>query len=241
VATVSSAMDHVEAQVQQYQVLQPFLPRAGSLDLREPAQSAAFGIFHISAALALVMFVGVYVSIAPSTYLNSFLNLFGSVRRVEVSRLLEEIGVALKWWLLGQLIAMGVVGIITAIGLLALGLPMALPLAVLSTLLTFVPFIGAIVSAIPAALIGLTMGDGVAIYVLLVYLFAHLAEGWIVVPLIQHRFVHVPPALILAVQFLMERFVGIIGVALATPLLVVAMVLIQRLYYDQNWQTEKAA
>ena len=41
--------------------------------------------------------------------------------------------------------------------------------------------------------------------------------------------------MILATQFLMEIFVGILGVTLATPLMVVAMVLIKNLYFKQDW------
>jgi predicted PurR-regulated permease PerM len=70
---------------------------------------------------------------------------------------------------------------------------------------------------------------------MLVYLVAHVVEGYIVVPLIQHKFVYLPPALILAMQFLMDLFAGFIGVMFATPLMVVAMVLIKKLYFKQEW------
>ena len=53
--------------------------------------------------------------------------------------------------------------------------------------------------------------------------------------LIQHKFVYLPPALILATQFLMDIFVGVIGVTFATPLMVIAMVLIKKLYFKQEW------
>ena len=79
--------------------------------------------------------------------------------------------------------------------------------------------------------------------VMLVYLIAHIVEGYIVTPLIQHRLVYLPPALILATQFLMHLFAGTVGVMLATPLMVVAMVLIKELYFKQEWTepSEEAA
>jgi predicted PurR-regulated permease PerM len=78
---------------------------------------------------------------------------------------------------------------------------------------------------------------------MLVYLIAHVVEGYIVTPLIQHRLVYLPPALILAMQFLMHLFAGSVGLALATPLMVVAMVLIKELYFKQDWAepSEEAA
>ncbi len=130
---------------------------------------------------------------------------------------------------------MAVVGVITAIGLLIIGAPMAISLSLLAALLTFVPYVGAVVSAVPAVLLAFTKGSDTAFYVILVYLIAHVVEGYIVVPLIQHRMVYLPPAVILATQFLMELFLGILGVTLATPLMVVTMVLIKNLYFKQDW------
>jgi len=76
----------------------------------------------------------------------------------------------------------------------------------------------------------------------MIYVIAHVVEGYIVVPLIQQRLVYLPPAMILAMQFLMQLFAGTVGVTLATPLMVVAMVLIKELYFKQDWdETEEAS
>jgi predicted PurR-regulated permease PerM len=115
---------------------------------------------------------------------------------------------------------------------------MAISLGVIAMLLTFVPYAGAVVSAVPAMLIALTQNRQMVFYVVLIYFLAHIVEGYIVVPLIQHRLVYLPPALILATQFLMELFAGVVGVTFATPLMVVAMVLIKRLYFKQDWTEE---
>jgi len=88
---------------------------------------------------------------------------------------------------------------------------------------------------IGAILLALTNSPEMAMYVVIVYLIAHVVEGYIVVPLIQHKFVYIPPAMILAMQFVMDLFAGIIGITFATPLMVVAMVLIKKLYFKQEW------
>jgi len=80
-----------------------------------------------------------------------------------------------------------------------------------------------------------------AMYVILVYLVAHVVEGYIVVPVVQHRLVYLPPAMILAMQFIMDLNAGTIGVMLATPLMVVAMVLIKKLYFKQDWDEPEEA
>jgi predicted PurR-regulated permease PerM len=185
--------------------------------------------------MVMVVVIGVYLSVKPQLYTDLFLSFFDSPLRRKIERLLHTMGSALRWWLAGQLIAMAAVGIITTTGLLLAGTPMAISLGVVAGLLTFVPHVGAIVSAVPAILLALTKSTEMAMYVVLVYLIAHVVEGYIVVPLIQHKFVYLPPALILAMQFLMDLFGGFIGVTFATPLMVVAMVLIKKLYFKQEW------
>ena len=190
------------------------------------------------ASIVLVLFLGLYLSIKPQLYTDLFLSVFNGRRREQINSLMEGIASAIRWWLLGQFIAMAVVGIITTIGLLIIGTPMAVSLGVMAMLLTFIPYVGAIVSAIPAILLAAAQDSDMVIYVILVYLIAHVVEGYILVPLIQHRMVYLPPAMILAVQFLMELFAGTLGVMFATPLLVVSMVLIKELYFKQDWREE---
>src|SRR5262249_39666542 len=151
--------------------------------------------------------------------------------RKRIEKLLDAMVSALRWWMVGQFVSMGIVGIIATVGLVLIGAPMAVPLGVLAGLLTFVPYVGAVISGIPAVLLALTRGTHMVLYVVVVYLIAHIVEGYIVTPWIQHRLVYLPPALILVTQFFMKLFAGSVGVMLATPLMVVAMVLIKELYF----------
>jgi len=215
-------------------------PIAGSVasaavNLETPAKAAASGVVSIVASMVMVLFIGVYLSTSPQMYTDLFLGFFRGPMRGRVRRLLDATGSALRWWLAGQFIAMAVVGAVTTAGLLVIHAPMAISLGVLAAVLTFIPYIGAIGSAIPAILLALTKSNEMALYVLVIFLVAHIVEGYIVVPLVQHKLVYLPPAMILVMQFFMELFAGIIGMAFATPLMVVAMVLIKKLYFKQDW------
>jgi predicted PurR-regulated permease PerM len=189
----------------------------------------------MAASVIMILFLGLYLSTGPQLYTELFLSFFSKPKRARAARLLDAIASALRWWLAGQLIAMAVVGAITTVGLLLVGAPMAVSLGVLAMLLTFVPYVGAILSAVPAILLAFSHSSKMAMYVMFVYLIAHVMEGYIIVPLIQHRLVYLPPAMILATQFLMNLFVGTVGITFATPLMVVAMVLIKKLYFKQDW------
>ncbi len=66
---------------------------------------------------------------------------------------MAAIGGTLQYWFLGQLLDMLVVTAVIGAGLAALGVPLALTLALFAGLLNFVPFIGALAGAVPAVLV----------------------------------------------------------------------------------------
>ena len=235
---VSQAYMQLQDKLQQFHIAGLFASGASGLSLGSPARAAASGLLWVMASIVLVLFLGLYLSINPRLYTELFLSFFNGRRLQHISSIMEATASALRWWLLGQFIAMAVVGVITTIGLLIIGTPMAVSLGVMAMLLTFIPYVGAIVSAVPAVLLAAAQDSHMVIYVILVYLIAHVVEGYILVPLIQHRMVYLPPAMILAVQFLMKVFAGTLGVMFATPLMVVAMVLIKELYFKQDWTEE---
>jgi predicted PurR-regulated permease PerM len=237
---VSQAYEELRHKLAQYHMAGGL--STGGINLEAPAKAAASGALWTFASIVIVLFLGVYLSTAPQLYTELFLSFFDSPLRRRVARLLNAMAAALRWWILGQLIAMAVVGLITTVGLLMVGAPMPVSLGVMAMVFTFVPYVGAIVSAVPAILLAFTKSGDLAISVIIVYFVAHVIEGYIIVPLIQHKLVYLPPAMILAMQFLMELFAGMVGVTLATPLMVVGMVLIKKLYFKQEWYepTEEA-
>jgi predicted PurR-regulated permease PerM len=232
---VSQAYAEFHNKLAQYRVAGSLAAGTGGLNLESPVKAAASGMVWTAASTVMVLFLGLYLSTGPQLYTDLFLGFFGNRLRPRVARLLDAMGSALRWWLTGQLIAMAAVGVITTGGLLLIGAPMAVSLGVLAMLLTFIPYVGAIVSAVPAVLLAFAQSSRLAVYVMLVYLIAHVVEGYIVVPIIQHKLVYMPPAMILAGQFLMELFAGTVGVTFATPLMVVGMVLVKKLYFRQDW------
>jgi predicted PurR-regulated permease PerM len=164
---VSQAYSEFHGKLAAYHVAGGIQPGAGGLNLEAPAKAAASSILWIAAATVMVLFLGVYLSTSPGLYTDLFLSFFRGKTRTQVSELLDSTASALRWWLAGQLISMSIVGLITTFGLLIVGAPMAIPLGVLSMLLTFVPYIGAIASGIPAVLLAFTRGSHMALWVVL--------------------------------------------------------------------------
>lgn len=183
---------------------------------------------------AVVLFIGVYVAINPRWYRHGFIRLISPPRRARAREILEAIGHTLRWWLFGRAIGMIIVGIATSIGLWLLGVPFAAGLGVIAAALDFVPFAGPILAAAPGVLVALSDGATQVVYVLLLYFAIQLVEGYVLTPLIEQRSVHLPPALTIGAQVLLAVLVGPVGVAVATPLTAVSVVLIEKLYVEDK-------
>jgi len=148
--------------------------------------------------------------------------------RRRVLNILDALAVALRHWLSGVLIAMFCVGMITWFGLWMLGIPLALSIGFLAGLTEFVPYLGPIASAIPAILVAFTHGATTVVEVIGLYLLVHAIEAYILVPIIQRRAVALPPALGLTAVLVFGMLFGIPGVIFAHPLMVSAMVLVEK-------------
>ena len=190
-------------------------------------------------AILVIVFVGLYGAYDPKLYETGLLKIIPMHRRDRTREVLAHLRIALGSWLIGRLISMSIIGIMTAIGLWLLGIPMPVTLGVVAALLTFIPNIGPIVAAFPQVLLALNIGTNAAIYVVIFNLMLQGLESYIITPIIQRAEVTLPPILTIAIQLLLGVTIGIIGVAMAAPLLVVAMVLVQSLYVqdrlgDQN-------
>lgn len=127
-----------------------------------------------------------------------------------------------------------VVGALTWVGLLALGTPFALTLAMVAALLSFIPNIGPILSAVPAVLIGLTVSPTMALYVMLLYIGVQTVETYLITPLIQRSIIAMPPALLMTAQLAMGVPLGVLGLLVAAPLTLVLLVLVETLYIQDT-------
>lgn len=164
--------------------------------------------------LLIIAFTGIYLSVEPQLYRNGLLRLMPRSKRQWVSQVLDELVHTLRRWLVGRLISMFIIGILTTFGFWLLGIPVALSLGLFAGAATFVPYIGPIISVIPAILLALVQGPTMVLYVLLLYLGIQLIESYFLTPLIQQEAVSVPPVLTITGQVGLGVIFGTAGVNL---------------------------
>ena len=211
------------------------------LETSEPPRTGTFvnlatgllgTVFNALADALLVLVVALFLAADPAPYRRGLLRLVPPARRGRGAEVLDALATGLWHWILGQSIAMLGVGLITAAGLTLLGIPLAVALGILAGLLNFIPYLGPILSGAPAVLIAFAQSPIDALYTLLLFVFIQSFEGYVLTPMVQRRAVSIPPALgILTIVGLGALF-GAYGVLFATPLLLVAMILVRMLYVE---------
>ena len=210
--------------------------------IREPSGFSAFGSFIMSlgsgiADVLVVIVAGIFLAAQPRFYTTGAIKLVPPGKRDLAMEAMQESERALRLWLRGQLISMIVVGLLTGIGLWALGMQSALTLGLLAGLLEFIPFAGPILAAIPAILLSLAVSPDLALWVLLLYVAVQQFEGNVLTPLVQQYAVDLPGAELLFSLLGFGMLFGVLGVVLAAPLAVVSYVLVKRLYVIETLHT----
>lgn len=218
---------------------QPFgvqlLDWTSASDIKVPWDRVAGVASAATTALAdvfLVLLLGVYLAFDPVLYRDGFLRLVPPHRRAEIGAALTASGNALQRWMLGQGLTMLLVGTTVGVGLALLGMPLAAAMGFIAGLLEFVPFFGAIAWALLGTLLAFAQGPEQAAQVAIFFLVVQQLEGNLVIPLVQRWAVQLPPVLSLLAVVVFGTLFGIDGIVLGTPLMVVAVVLIRKLYVD---------
>ena len=194
------------------------------------ASSAMGGITRGIGYAILTLFIAIYLAAQPNWYRHFCLRLVPPARRVIVDHLFDVVGNVLRRWLIGQLIVMGAIGCLTGIGLYFLGINAAFALGLMGGLLCFIPYVGAILAAVPATLVALAQGPVYAASVILMYAAIHFVEGNVITPLVQAKATELPPVLAIVSTFAFSLIFGTFGVLLAAPLTLLFLTVVELLY-----------
>lgn len=217
--------------------LQQVLPApSGILDSATKALSGLLG--GLGSALVVAV-VGIYFAVSPDAYASGAVRFAPRGKRRKLRRLLTRIGEVLRRWLIGKGLSMLIVGVLTYVGLLILGVPLALLLAVFAGLAAFVPFLGPVIGGLAMCLVALSESWQLALWVVGLYLIVQTVESYLLTPIIQQRTVYLLPAVVLTAQLVMGTLFGILGVALATPLTAILMTVLEETYFRTGPASEE--
>ncbi len=219
----------------------PYLPDLDNLDsqvqpLLKSVAGQSLAIFSNSfAAILNLLFVAILTIMflaQPSNYRRVFIALFPSFYRRRVTGILAECEESLVKWFGGALLSMLVVAALSFVGLIALGIPLALAQAILAGLLNFIPNVGPTLSVVIPMAIALLDEPWKAVAILIIYLAIQQFESNFLTPYIMSQQVSLLPAITLISQIFFTTFFGFLGLLLALPLTVVGKVWINAILIE---------
>lgn len=179
-------------------------------------------------SLAMMLVLGIFLAVEPRLYERGLAWMLPLAERNYFYGTMDEIGRTLRRLMAGRLLGMGVEGVATWILLWMAGVPMAALLGILTGLLAFLPNIGAIISGALIILVGFSAGFETGLFAVGIYLAVQIIDGYIIVPMVAKRAVDLAPALVLGAQILFGAMFGILGLALADPIVAMIKVGLER-------------
>lgn len=188
----------------------------GSLGRLGSAVSSALGAVT---SMVMILVIGIFIAIEPRLYERGVAWMLPMRKREGFYRTAAHMGFTLRRLMAGRLVGMAVEGFGTWILLWVGGVPMAALLGLLTGLLAFIPNIGAIISGLLIVLAGFSVGVDQGLWAVGVYLFVQILDGYLIVPYVARKTVDLAPALVLGAQLLSGALFGLLGLALADPII----------------------
>jgi predicted PurR-regulated permease PerM len=190
------------------------------------------GASSLLTAVLVILFLGVLFAFDPTAYRDSVVVLVRQSYRARARTVMDEMGNVMRLWFVGQLIRIILMTILVWIALYLIGLPGPFVLGLQAGLSNFIPYLGPIVAALPIALVAMPLGASLLIWAVVIYTIIQSIEGYVIGPLIQRHAVETPPAWTLVAIVLLGALFGIMGIAVAMPLVAIGRVAIMRFYVE---------
>jgi predicted PurR-regulated permease PerM len=180
----------------------------------------------------VIMFLGILFAFDPATYRESLVLLVKRPYRARVRGVMNEMGTVLRLWLVALVIRIVLMTICVWVALYLVGLPAPFVLGLQAGLSNFIPYLGPIAAGIPVALVAMPLGISVAVWAVGIYTIIQSIEGYVIGPLIQRQAVEIPAAWTLVAIVLLGALFGVLGIALAMPLVAIGRVAVLRFYVE---------
>ncbi|MGY4504012.1 putative PurR-regulated permease PerM [Bradyrhizobium sp. GM24.11] len=190
------------------------------------------GASSVLTTALVITFLGILFAFDPIGHRESLVLLVKPSYRPRTRAVMDEMGNVLRLWFVGQLIRIILMTLCVWGALYVIGLPGPFVLGLQAGLSNFVPYLGPIAAAIPIALVAMPLGGSVLVWAVAVYTIIQSVEGYVIGPLIQRQAIEIPPGWTLVAIVLLGALFGVMGIALAMPLVAIGRIAIIRFYAE---------
>ncbi|OGE76758.1 MAG: hypothetical protein A3C85_02690 [Candidatus Doudnabacteria bacterium RIFCSPHIGHO2_02_FULL_48_21] len=186
--------------------------------LTEDVFQKTLGVVNSFVQLVGILVFTFYLISSENGMKNFIRSLVPFKHQAYIMGLTDKVQKKIGYWLLGQLVLSGFIFAFTFLGLTALGVKYALALALLAGLLEIVPYLGPILSGIPAVFVAFAQSPTLAVFVIILYILIQQTENYILVPKVMGKTVGANPLVILLAVLIGFKVAGIIGLLMAVPI-----------------------
>jgi len=180
----------------------------------------------------VVLMLAFYWTLDGTRTIQSFLLLVPQDRRENIRELITAMETKVGYYIAGQGILCLVIGIMSLIAYLLIGLPNALVLALVAGILEAVPMIGPLLGAVPAAFVALSLEPDKLIWVIVATVVIQQLENNLLVPRVMSKAVGVNPFVTLLAIFAFSSFFGIAGALMAIPMAAIIQLVLNHFVFQ---------
>lgn len=226
------------ALAEQYPFLQDYLrnerlgEQAGAFAKRALPQVGKYSLSLLSGLFSLLMvfILTLYTVASPHPLLRGALFALPKPHRKTALRILLRASAQLQAWVRATFWMMLVIGVLSGLGLWALGVRSPLLFGLLAGIGEAIPTVGPILSALPPFFVTLADDPAKAGWVLVLFLVVQQLENNLLVPRIMATAMKLHPVSVLFFVIAMGALMGPLGILLATPLCAIVKVVYQETY-----------
>lgn len=181
-------------------------------------------------SLAIIPIVTYYFLVDGELLFHKLLLILPTEKRIVIKKVLTHIDKVLSRYIVSQLFLSLIIGVITSIALLILGVNFAIPLGIFNGILNIIPYFGPIIGGLPAVFVALISSPKKALLTALVVFLIQQIEGNILSPKITGDSTNMHPIIIIILLLIGEKLGGFVGMIIAVPI----GVIIKVIYEDIN-------
>ena len=193
--------------------------------------AVAFNGAQILVVLVTVFFGVVFMLMNPRPIFGTIISFFPERHHDQVVTILQRIGKFVPIWAGATLLGMVIIGILVFVLMWPIfGFMDALVLGLIACVLEAIPFLGPILSAVPALLLAVGQGGQTPLWVVLVYITIQSFENNVIMPYIMAKRLKLHPLAVVFSMLLCIAAFGVLGVLIAAPMVAVVTILHDELY-----------
>jgi putative heme transporter len=236
---VSGVIDSVAGEGAGAQLFDRFLPRVVGDGADERIFALPFTVLQVLANLTIMLFLSAVILLERDAILRWASRFLVARDRRPALNLVHTAAAKLGGYVRGQLLVMAVTGVGTAVGMMILGVPFALPMGLLGFLAEAIPLAGPIIAGVPVLVLAFLESPTTGLLMLVWLVALQQAEGWLLYPIVQGRILSLSPLVVILAVLAGATLYGVLGAIIAVPIVAIVDVVLREIVFPLRRQASR--